>query len=80
MFLRGCLKQVDYLKHAHFKTINRLAYRMKYMLYKQGDKLFRPKDICNRMSIVLSGMVEIDINYDTEKTVLERLGRGAIIN
>ena len=80
MFLRGCLKQVDYLKHAHFKTINKIAYCMKYSRLQQGDKLFKQNDICDMLSIVVNGMVELHIEFDREKTVLERLGRGTVIN
>ena len=53
---------------------------MRYARIEPSGKLFKPKDICDTMSLVVNGMVEMHIEYDREKTVLERFGRGTIIN
>ena len=42
--------------------------------------MFEPNAICDMMSIVVNGIVEMHIEYDQEKIVLERCGRGTIIN
>ena len=53
---------------------------MKGVNYQNGAKLFKPEDICDKMLIVVHGMVEMNMQYDNSKLVLERFGRGTVIN
>ena len=34
MKLRNSLKKIGYMKHANFKTLNKLAYKMKHVPYE----------------------------------------------
>ena len=80
MFLRGCLKIVDYLQKAHWKTIANLAFSMSFKKYEVGDVLFNTKDKCEKMYIIMHGLVEIHMECDTEFIIIERLGTGTVIN
>ena len=80
MFLRSCLKNIDYMKHANIRTLNKLAYGMQYVPYETDRELFKSKDICDSMYCVLDGLVEVQMEFENEKTVVERFGTGTIIN
>ena len=68
------------MKHANFKTLNRLAYAMQYVPYDKNRDLFKTKSICDSMFCVLDGLVEVEMEFEKEQVVVERLGRGTIIN
>ena len=80
MFLRSCLKNIDYMEHASLKTLNKLAFRMKHVPYEINNEVFKPNDICDNMICVLNGLIEVKMNFDNEQTVVERLGKGSLIN
>ena len=64
MFLRSCLQQVDYLQKAHWKTIAQIAYSMHYVKYEQGSMIYSEGSVCDKMEIIVQGMVEISMIYD----------------
>ena len=80
MFLRSRLREIDYMEHASFKTLNKLAYRMKHISYESNKELFKVNDLCDSMICVVNGLVEVKMNFDNERTVVERLGKGTLIN
>ena len=80
MFLRSSLKQVNYLQKAHWKTIAQIAFSMQYRKYEEGSQLYSEGNPCNKMEIILQGMVEISMVYDKQVTVIERLGIGSVLN
>ena len=59
MFLRSCLRNIDYMKHANAKTLSKLAYGMQYVPLDSDRILFKPKDICDSMICVLDGLVDV---------------------
>ena len=42
--------------------------------------MFEKEDICKGMHVVTHGIVEISAMFDKQKVVMERLGRGSVIN
>ena len=53
---------------------------MQYRRYDEGSLLYSEGNACNKMEIILQGMIEISMIYDKQVTVIERLGIGSVLN
>ena len=53
---------------------------MRYRRYDEGSLLYSEGNACNKIEIILQGMIEISMIYDKQVTVIERLGIGSVLN
>ena len=68
------------MKHASLKTLNKLAYKMKHVPCEINQDLFQPKEICDSMLCIVNGLIEVTMKFDNERIVVERLGKGSLVN
>ena len=60
-----------------------VIYSMERVTYEKDVLLIKKDDVADRMFVIQEGIVEVACSYDRkidEPFVIERLGRGAIIN
>lgn len=55
-------------------------FKLKKMNFEKDGFLYKIDDIATRMYIIQSGTVEIEHKADGERFVIEKLGRGCIVN
>ena len=80
LFLEKSFDSIDYLHSVPFQVKHELMYKLKKMSFEKDGFLYKIDDVATRMYIIQSGTVEIEHKADGERFVIERLGRGCIVN
>ena len=84
MWLMIEMEKIDYFRTLSIATKQELIYGMERFTYKKGEKLCKVGEIADKLFLIQQGIVEVAIEYDKRREgqnfVIERLGRGAIIN
>lgn len=75
------MNKVEYFRSLSVLTKQEILYSMERQYFEKGALICRKEEIATQMYLVQSGTVEI-VTYDDFKRpfIIERLGRGAIIN
>lgn len=75
------MNKVEYFRGLSVLTKQEILYSMERHYFEKGALICRKEEIATQMYLVQSGTVEI-VTYDDFKRpfIIERLGRGAIIN
>ncbi len=80
LFLEKSFDQIDYLHSVPSKVKHELMYKLEKQNFEKDGFLFKCDDIATNMYIIQSGTVEIETTADGERFVIEKLGRGCILN
>lgn len=80
LFLEKCFDSIDYLHNVHSKVKHELMYKLQKQNFEKDGYLFKIDDVATKMYIIQSGTVEIEHTADGERFVIEKLGRGCILN
>lgn len=80
-FMEKEMNKVEYFRSLSVITKQEILYSMERQYFEKGALICRKEEIATQMYLVQSGTVEI-VTYDDFKRpfIIERLGRGAIIN
>lgn len=80
-FMEKEMNKVEYFRQLSVLTKQEILYSMERQYFEKGALICRKEEIATQMYLVQSGTVEI-VTYDDFKRpfIIERLGRGAIIN
>ena len=78
------MEKIQYFKNLSLITKQELIYSMERHTYEKGSFLCKTDVKVDRLYLIQEGIVEVAIKYDRRRDdqnfVIERLGRGAIIN
>ena len=83
MFLEMSLEKINYFRRLQFLTKQEIIYSMERVTYEKDHLLCKKDDIATKMFVIQDGIVEVACKYAPkieEEFVIERLGRGSIIN
>ena len=78
------LSKISYFNELSVMTQQEMIYSMERMTYEKDSKLCEKDEVATKMFLIQEGIVEVACSYDRnieeKKFVIERLGKGAIIN
>ena len=78
------MDKIPYFRNLTIGTKQEMIYAMERVTYKKGEKLCKKGEDANKLFLIQQGIVEVAIEYDKRREgqnfVIERLGRGAVIN
>lgn len=78
------MDKIDYFKKLSLNTKQEIIYGLERFTYEKGSLICKAGELTDKMFLIQQGIVEVAITYDRrvdeEYFVIERLGRGAIIN
>ena len=78
------MSKISYFKELSLLTQQELIYGMERFTYEKGTYLCKKDKTADRLYLIQDGIVEVAIKYDRRREdqnfIIERLGRGAIIN
>jgi len=78
------MDKIDYFKSLSLLTKQELIYRMERITFEKGSLICKKDTEVDKLYLVQQGIVEVAVVYDHRMSdqyfVIERLGRGAIIN
>ena len=83
LFLEMACSKMNYFNNLSFMTQQEMIYSMERNTYEKGLALCKKDEIADKMFIIQEGIVEVACSYAPkleEQFVIERLGKGAIIN
>ena len=78
------MEKIQYFRNLSLLTKQELIYGMERFTYEKGSLLCKKDKIADKLYLIQDGIVEVATKYDRRREdqyfVIERLGRGAIIN
>ena len=78
------MDKIGYFKTLSLQTKQELIYRMERKTFEKGSLICKKGEKVDQMILIQDGIVEIAVQYDRrcgdQMFVIEKLGRGAIIN
>ena len=83
MFLAFAMEKISYFKYLKLLTKQEIFHSMERVTYEKDALLCKKGDIATKMFVIQDGIVEVACKYAPrieEEFVIERLGRGSIIN
>ena len=83
MFLEMACEKINYFRTLKYMTKQEILYNMERVTYEKDHLLCKKDDIATKLFVIQDGIVEVACKYATkieEQFVIERLGRGSIIN
>lgn len=83
IFLEMACDKIDYFRTLTFMTKQEIIYSMERVTYEKEHLLCKKNDEADKMFVIQEGIVEVACSYAPkieQPFVIERLGRGAIIN
>ena len=75
--------KIDYFRSLSFMTKQEIIHSMERVTYEKDHLLCRKDEIADKMFVIQDGIVEVACSYAPkieQQFIIERLGRGAIIN
>ena len=83
-FINIELEKIPYYQSLSLLTKQEIIYSMERCTYEKGSLICKKNEKAEKMFLIQHGIVEVAIKYDRRRNdqyfVIERLGRGAIIN
>lgn len=83
-FLEMEMDKITYFEPLNMITKQELLYSMERRTYDAGSVIFKQNKTIDRLIVIQSGVVEIEVDYDrrlgSERFVIERLTSGAVLN
>ena len=83
MFLAFAMEKISYFKYLKLMTKQEIFHSMERVTYEKDALLCKKGDIATKMFVIQDGIIEVACKYAPrieEEFVIERLGRGSIIN
>lgn len=84
MWLQIEMDKIDYFGSLSLSTKQELILGMVRLTFEKGSLLISRGQVANNLILINEGLVEVSVKYDRRRPgdyfVIERLGRGAIIN
>lgn len=78
------MDKIPYFRDLSLLTKQELIFRMERETFEKGSILCKKDEVADRLFLIQEGIVEIASKYDRRREdqyfIIERLGRGAIIN
>jgi len=84
MWLAIEMDKIPYFRSLSLSTKQEIIYNMERHTYEKGSLLCQTDVIADKLILIHQGIVEVSVEYDRRRPgkqfVIERLGRGALIN
>ena len=84
MWLMIEMDKIDYFRNLTLATKQEIIYNMERITYEKGSPICQKDVIADKLILIHQGIVEVSVPYDRRRPgqdfVIERLGRGALIN
>ena len=83
LFLAFAMEKISYFKYLKLLTKQEIFHSMERVTYEKDALLCKKGDIATKMFVIQDGIIEVACKYAPrieEEFVIERLGRGSIIN
>lgn len=59
--------------------MKKLYYKSKQQFYGPTQKLFEIGDICDKMFLVMSGVIDIIVHNEHVRQVIDTVGKGSVL-
>ena len=84
MWLMVEMDKVNYFRSLSLATKQEIIFNMERLTYEKGSLICQKDIIADKLILIQQGIVEVAVKYDRRRDdqyfVIERLGRGALIN
>ena len=84
MWLMVEMDKINYFRGLNLATKQEIIFNMERLTYEKGSLICEKDIIADKLILIQQGIVEVAVKYDRRRDdqyfVIERLGRGALIN
>ena len=78
------MNKISYFRSLSLATKQEIMFSMERLTYEKGSKICEKDVVADKLILIQQGIIEVAVKYDRRRDdqyfVIERLGRGALIN
>lgn len=78
-FVENCRRHIDFFKKMPYKYLRQIYYRSTWRFYDYSQVVFKKGDKCDRIYMIMSGVVETSLERRGKKQLLDLMTRGSIL-